>query len=228
MTDRSNDTDTAPTAEHDTATESVQKNTKESKTAVAATRKRTRHRHENHAHQPPRADPYQEAYRSIVVKPHPDSSQPPRPGSPSRYFQSSYIVQHYDDDEHQQREPFYSHVVHQHANGLVIVTAPSSFDSIHMNTGICAVPRSVKDNKKMQAKMLRGVTMKQQQGIVHPNTVLAVGHRDGATTELRCGVWGTCLEVHAAVSNTIPSYLAIVLPTGPFPPRKARDEAWLT
>ena len=155
-------------------------------------------------------------------------------------------------DEHDDSACHMKMRVHKHANGLCVVTAgddlvlslsslSSSKDtrlqlsSIEMKQ--TAAPATSTGNKrKQQSAMLRG---KQKAwtdpGVVRPDDVLCTMQltTDGdetRTISLPCAVWGSVLEVNPRLSVDLvqqdplfAGYLAVILPTGPFPPR--RDDA---
>jgi hypothetical protein len=102
---------------------------------------------------------------------------------------------------------------------------------------------SLGGKRKKQAKMLKG---KSVQHVVQPHDTMAAlrfdgeqnnshdddddepqsdDNRSGETAHVLCGVWGTVLEVNPNLTPellrsdpALNGYLAIVLPTGPFPP----------
>lgn len=147
--------------------------------------------------------------------------------------------------------------VHQHVNGLCIVTAGDVrvwMASLYPNYTIESAEIVVKEapvssaaqKRKQQAKMLKG--RRKVEHIVTPSTVIAKivlqrqlkntcrsinNDREGyncVTLPLFAGVWGTILEVNNGLTpqllmddSLLDGYLAVVLPTGRFPPKSDSD-----
>lgn len=205
-------------------------------------------------------DPYTTAYQDVTFVPIPSTG---RPGTPHSFFQESYAVQwnnnsNGDDNGDGVVRP--DQMVHQHANGLVIVTAgnaplPTAIEKVEVTVAALEV-QNMGLRRKMQSKMMRN---KAVQGTVHPTSVLANvqaqaesiaatdaatatddatdNNNNGQTTAIRTTttttplygcVWGAVVEVNPKLATRpsvlvedplLDGYLAVVLPTGPFPPR---------
>ena len=179
-------------------------------------------------------DALAKAYKGVKFTPI-ESTE--RPGTPHCYFRESYRVEFLQDDE--QGESLSSplpppQIVHSHVNGLVVVTAGNSVmqhdtvESIQLLVKKADVAsQSAASKRKQKAKMLRG---KNVQDAVFPKDELAtVTCREAATTKsipLRCCVWGSVLEVNPNLTPQLlqedpllDGYLAVILPSGPFPPK---------
>lgn len=90
-----------------------------------------------------------------------------------------------------------------------------------------ALGSSAGEKRKHQGKMLRGKSAaQQQQGVVTPATILAnIRFENGQIQPIYACVWGNILELNEKVTPEqlqkdplLGGYLAVVLPTGPFPP----------
>jgi hypothetical protein len=146
---------------------------------------------------------YQEAYKDLTYVQIPSSG---RPGTPHSFFKESYSVD--------------NQIVHQHANGLCIVTAGRPMETTKIEFAVQAAPhQSLAEKRKSQSKRLKG---KQVVDSVHPRDCLVTLD----DVSLKCCVWGTILEVNDKLSSKLLStdplldgYLAVILPTGPFPPK---------
>lgn len=141
-------------------------------------------------------------------------------------------------------------VVHRHVNGLCIVTAGETLPSGIQDITFQVDPAPACSNgqrRKQQAKMLkRGIAIHDDQskggrdanhnktnhGMVTPTSVLAeVTLDNGATTiRLRACVWGTVLELNTDLTAQmleqdplLDGHLAIILPTGVFPPPPSKQ-----
>jgi len=173
-----------------------------------------------------RDDAYQNAYQNITFNPIESTG---RPGTPHRYFAESYTVHLASDN----RDSLRQQVVHKHANGLAIVTAgkelPCNIESIDFTLEESAVAsQSAGSKRKHASKMLKG---KAKDDAVSPHDVLAnLTMKDKSIQCLSSCVWGTILEINSNLSvqtlckdPLLDGYLAVILPTGPFPPRQAND-----
>lgn len=188
------------------------------------TKKRTREEREDlkdHA--------YRKAYENFSYQPVPPSGCP---GSPHRYFESSYTVHATTEDA-----PRTSAMrIHRHANNLCVVTAgdlipEGTIESVQLHHQE-APPSSAGSKRKQQSKLLRGKE-EVAVGVVRPDDVLCtIRMANQAVVEIPCAVWGTVVEVNSSLTSDcsrlardplFSGYLAVILPTGPFPPPK--DEA---
>ena len=140
-----------------------------------------------------------------------------------------------------------SQVIHQHVNGLCIVTigeyVPQNIDSIDFLVSE-APPSSAGEKRKRQSKLLRGKGggntnnnsnsnngNNKMNGIVSPTTVIAnLKIKDDSgenctTLPIYACVWGELLELNHNLTPDVlqkdpllDGYVAVILPTGPFPP----------
>jgi hypothetical protein len=184
----------------------------------------------------PFGEPLREAYKSIEFDPVEDTGHP---RSPRRFFKESYAATFHKEVEDQRIEvtqlpPFeLSQGVHRHVNGLCIVTAGSrlpdrstiaAIEFVATKAPVC----SAAEKRKRQAKMLKGGKV---EDTVTPTTVLAnILLKSGDKLPIYSCVWGTILEVNSELSvdtllddPLLDGYLAIILPSGEFPPNKNRD-----
>lgn len=89
---------------------------------------------------------------------------------------------------------------------------------------------SAAEKRKRQAKMLKGGKV---DDAVTPRTIIAkLKLESGETLPLYACVWGTILEVNTALTVDIlfddpllDGYLAVILPSGNFPPRNRDSES---
>ena len=180
-----------------------------------------------------------DAYENVSITPRESSG---RPGTPHRFFKSSFDVQ-VKKPPKEMDEPSSScngHVlVHQHANGLCVVTVGNDttlrdnhVKEIQFQVQEPPQNMSSNDHRKRQSKLLRGGTIGDSQGLTLPNTMLAqLIMEDGDVLHIPAGVWGTVLEVNTNVTPKLlqddpllDGYLAVILPTGSFPPRFRSDK----
>lgn len=200
-------------------------------------------------------DTYQAAYSGFAFEPVVSTG---RPGTPHCFFKNSYVV-HYRQAafKKQEKEGAESSVmaddavniqkntemrVHQHANGLCVVTVGDALKLLLLKddpsrkekddddcdwTIQFHVPEtpalSAAQKRKRAAKQLQGRDMRNEIGAVRPSDTLAtLGH-----IQLPCCVWGSVLELNHRHNRTVDmlktdpllkGYLAVILPTGPFPP----------
>jgi len=154
-----------------------------------------------------------------------------QPGTPRSFFKDSYDVT--ISPKQQKEKSTCTVVIHQHANGLCVVTVGDAqarmMDQVkNVTFQVQEAPQSMSANnrRKIQQKMLRGSTPADSQGIVTPHTILAhMTCENGTTIQIPAGVWGTILELNTNVTPELlkkdpllDGYLAIIVPTGPFPP----------
>ena len=196
-------------------------------------------------------DPLAEAYAGVTFTPIPSTG---RPGTPHSYFGASYRVE-FDNTSNTDAAPAAApaQIVHKHVNGLVVVTAGdmasqtgTSMEWVVASTADVA-SQSLKQKRKVQAKMLRGQAVP---GAVRPTDTLVrlitcgdddddddnqgtttTGSSSDNTIHLRCAVWGHVLERNERLTPALlradpllEGYLAVLLPTGPFPPPTKRTQ----
>jgi len=179
-------------------------------------------------------DAFQDAYQGVTTTPRESTG---RPGTPHAFFKDSYDVQvqkQITNETAADKSTCCSGtvVVHQHANGLCIVTVGDqllSKDVKDVKLMVQEAPQgmSANERRKRQSKLLRGGTIADQQGLTSPNTVLAqVTLENGVSLQIPAGVWGTVLELKTNLTPRLlqedpllDGYLAVILPTGSFPPR---------
>jgi hypothetical protein len=160
-----------------------------------------------------------------------------RPGSPSRQFANSYSTTFVSDNSSTRS---LKQVIHQHANGLCVVTAGLDPLSIDENSNTpkdieflvsTSDPCSAGERRKRQSKMLKKGHSNaggSNTGMVTPETVLAKVHlQDGTSLPLYAFCWGSILELNTQLTvqqlqddPIMKGYLAVILPTGPFPPKE--------
>lgn len=187
-------------------------------------------------------DSLAQAYDGITFTPIASSG---RPGTPHRYFRESYTVNFAGDNKDANNienavEP--TQIVHVHVNGLVIVTAGNRFcsesttddimiESIDLQVKVADVAsQSAATKRKQKAKMLKGKTVDDS---VNPRRVLGKvqlrqnmnNDEKTVVVDLRCCVWGSVIELNSNLSPQLlredpllDGYLAVILPSGPFPP----------
>jgi len=187
----------------------------------------------------------------------------PRPDSPHFFFSSSYDVIPSDFKSDQEGKNVVDpnndvdvdirQVVHQHVNGLSMVTAGElSIPSSKILRSIRYLAKEAPScsnaaKRKRQAKMLKGKGNVEH--VVNPSTVIAeliLEDRTSADTNsasetvvtekpkttiipLRACVWGTILELNSTALTPdvllrdplLDGFIAIILPTGKFPPASA-------
>jgi glycine cleavage system H lipoate-binding protein len=150
------------------------------------------------------------------------------PRSPHSFFETSHIVSFSDTpSDSPSRKYEIKQVVHKHRNDICIVTAgehiPSSVTSIKFLAQE-APACSAGAKRKRQAKMLKG---KNVEHTVSPSTLLAeLTLESGEVVPLYACVFGTIIEVNQNLTPEILAddpllngFLAIILPSGSFPPR---------
>lgn len=167
-----------------------------------------------------KGDPFKEAYENVTIVPRESTG---RPGSPHCFFNASYEVVGSEDKV----------VIQQHANGLCIVTVGKSRPNVkHVEFLVEEAPESsAGERRKRQSKLLRGDKLADTQGLVSPNTILVrLELENGETEDIPAGVWGTVLELNPRLTPELlrddpllDGYLAVILPTGSFPPRFRHD-----
>ena len=159
-----------------------------------------------------------------------------RPGTPHRYFKDSFQI--ISPQKTESNKDHYQ-IIHRHANGLAIVTAGTllkahenqQVQSIDWKQSVSTVANeSAATKRKQQAKMLKG---KATEGTVQPHHILAeITLDNGTIVPLQAGVWGTILEINQQLTPQLlmddpllDGYLAVILPSGPFPPRQKSLDA---
>lgn len=189
-------------------------------------------------------DAYKNAYQGVTITARESSG---RPGTPHAFFKQSFeVVVDKPSLASEKKEEGCCNgriVVHQHANGLCIVTVgdddvlPDRGETVKdISFQVQEAPQqSANERRKRQSKMLKGKTAADvQQGITSPNTILArinIGE-NGDTLNVPAGVWGTVLELNPNLTAQLlrddpllDGYVAIIFPTGPFPPTfRHKDE----
>lgn len=176
-------------------------------------------------------DSTRSAYASITFSTPLESTG--HPMSPHRFFKESYEVSFQDDDKAIFPKPVsspnkISQVVHHHVNGLCIVTAGSNLPEKADVAGLEIVAKeapscSAAEKRKRQSKMLKGGKVPDT---VSPTSVLAyIALKTGKKIPLYACVWGSIIEINQALNSSImlddpllDGYLAIILPSGKFPP----------
>ena len=151
-----------------------------------------------------------------------------RPGTPHRFFASSYTVQMTAPSDHIDGSPDpvintntnvsgSGQVVHRHANGLAVVTAGSLIQNIlanaHSTTDSSMQITDIKfalditESQSVGGKRKKARKMKSgggnAPGVVKPNDTLAVvTFSNGATVDMKCCVAGTLLELNERLVGT--------------------------
>jgi hypothetical protein len=168
-----------------------------------------------------------------------------RPDSPHAFFASSHSVDFVEkqNDDNEQQPPKLPQVVNQHVNGLCVVTVGDAISSWlssqypqHILKDIRYVVKepptsNASEKRKRQAKMLRGQKV---DNTVVPTTTIAEmilvdnGSNNNSKEKIipiRSCVWGTIIELNEELSPKVllddpllDGYIAVVLPTGSFPP----------
>jgi hypothetical protein len=179
-------------------------------------------------------DPLQEVYRNVEMTPRESTG---RPGTPHRFFQLSYAVSVHHETSIQEQsatEALSKLVVHRHANGLCIVTvSEEAIRSKKINRVDYLVQEAPECSnaakRKRQVKALKSgapAAAACEQGMVTPSTIIAeITMEKGTILSIPAGVWGSVLELNRNMSpelllkdTQLDGYLAVILPTGPFPP----------
>lgn len=174
------------------------------------------------------------AYSSISFSPRESTG---RPSSPQRFFSSSHSGT-FTDQGQEEGEGTHNNgggdasslditqVVHHHVNGLCIVTAgeklPTGIQSITF-VAKEAPACSAAEKRKRQGKMLKGGKVEDS---VAPGDVIAqLKLETGETIPLYACVWGTILELNHSLTPQVllddpllDGFLAVILPSGNFPP----------
>ena len=150
------------------------------------------------------------------------------PRSPHSFFETSHDIKLSDCNNSFEMQQ----VVHKHRNDLCIVTAgekiPPDIKSIHF-VAREAPAFSAAQKRKRQTKMLQGQKV---EDAVSPSTTLAeLELESGEKIALKACVFGTIIELNKnltpEVLNDDPllnGFLAIILPSGSFPPRERQDQ----
>jgi glycine cleavage system H lipoate-binding protein len=152
------------------------------------------------------------------------------PRSPHTFFETSHVVSFSDmPSDSPSRKYELKQVVHKHRNDICVVTAgehiPSSVTSIKF-VAQEAPSCSAGQKRKRQAKMLKGKNVEHS---VSPSTLLAeLRLESGEVLPLYACVFGTIIEVNQNLTPEIladdpllDGFLAIILPSGRFPPRQS-------
>jgi hypothetical protein len=186
---------------------------------------------------PFRESSYKTAYARISFEARADSG---RPGSPHRFFASSYLAS-YSAAENTAIDTHngsaLSQIVHHHANGLCIVTAgeklPASIKSIKYEVKE-SPDCSAAEKRKRLAKMQKGSSSSSlAEGAVSPSTVIAILELEtGESLPVYACCFGLVLEINHQLTPEIlkrdpvlDGYLAVILPSGTFPPPKSMPGA---
>eukprot|EP00978_Attheya_sp_CCMP212_P043988 scaffold296631_cov48-Attheya_sp.AAC.1 len=168
---------------------------------------------------------------------------PDQPGTPHSFFETSYTVEFTPTEEGSATEVVVatSQILHQHPNGLCIVTAGDALKPFlskeaeiakvefcsSQADGVEVTGGKRKKKRKMEKKISAG-----GQG---PSDALAlVTLTDGRTIQLNRCVLGDVLELNHRLADPLNSsllltdplldgYIAIIVPKGPFPPRHMKD-----
>ena len=174
-------------------------------------------------------DAVAKAYNGVKFTPIPSSG---RPGTPHRFFRESYRVDFLPEDDDKQGKQHPPQIVHSHVNGLAVITAgdfvPETVDLVQLLVNEADVASQSAGNKRKQkAKMLRGKTVSDA---VFPKDALATVVSKDEEIQLRCCVWGSVIEVNPNLDTKLlqedpllDGYLAVILPSGPFPPIMSKD-----
>ncbi|KAL3919887.1 MAG: hypothetical protein SGILL_003528 [Bacillariaceae sp.] len=162
---------------------------------------------------------------------------------PSKTFAHDDMDGEMNETEHQTPQNDIPQVVHQHVNGLCIVTAgdigtwlPDRYPSHHLHeiqfVAQEAPACSGAEKRKRQAKMLRGGKVENS---VTPLTIIAKlilkqeangnGNSSNIEIPIHAGAWGTIIELHRDVTPQtlmedplLDGHLAVIQPSGRFPP----------
>ena len=153
-----------------------------------------------------------------------------RPGTPHRFFKESYTVDFGDESLSPKQ------VVHAHVNGLVIVTAGESIPADDMESikvmveAADVASQSAGNKRKQKAKMLKGKNVNDSVSPTDPLATIVL--KDGKEVHMRCCAWGSIIEINPNISPELvredpllDGYLAVILPSGPFPPVVMEEEA---
>jgi hypothetical protein len=184
-------------------------------------------------------DPFKDAYENVTITPRQSTG---RPGSPHRFFQASYTVSVSQKDTIEQTKSVKESapqvvaqvVVHQHANGLLILTSTPRESVKNVKFLVKEAPESsTAERRKCHSKLLSGRNIADMQGITSPHTILAQFELENGELQLiPAGVWGTVLELNSQLAPNrlkddplLDGYLAVILPVGSFPPRFRNFEA---
>ncbi|CAJ1960961.1 unnamed protein product [Cylindrotheca closterium] len=151
------------------------------------------------------------------------------PRSPHSFFETSHNIKFSDC-----RNSFeMQQVVHKHRNDLCIVTAggkiPPNVKSIHFVA--CEAPAfSAAQKRKRQTKMLQG--QKLEDAVSPSTTLVELELESGEKIALKACVFGTIIELNKNLTPEVlkddpllDGFLAIILPSGSFPPHENQDQA---
>lgn len=186
-------------------------------------------------------DSFRKAYENVVIEARESTG---RPCTPHSFFKSSFnvtIIKSNNKQAENESTCNESVVVHQHANGLCIVTVGDALlgnnnnnvKNISFQVEQISSTTSANERRKRQSKLLKGTKINSnQQDITSPNTILAQVTLDsGETINIPAGVWGTVLELNTNITPSLlkndpllDGYLAVILPTGSFPPKFRQED----
>mmetsp|Transcript_33000 Transcript_33000/g.79814 ORF Transcript_33000/g.79814 Transcript_33000/m.79814 type:complete len:205 (-) Transcript_33000:21-635(-) len=151
------------------------------------------------------------------------------PRSPHSFFETSHDIKFSDSSNSFEMQQ----VVHKHRNDLCIVTAgekiPPNVKSINY-VAREAPACSAAQKRKRQTKMLQGQKV---DDTVSPSTTLVeLELESGEKIALKACVFGTIIELNKNLTPEVlkddpllDGFLAIILPSGSFPPRESLDQA---
>lgn len=159
-----------------------------------------------------RNEKVKEAYASLRFRELP-AADPPIPGTPHMLFLKSFV----EENSGMQ--------IHQHANGLCIVTAGSALKELPVGFEF-----QVKETPQGESKKLKKIKHQgpkaDQEGFVSPSdTLLKVESKDGTNKNLPCCVLGRVFELNTLLTPDLlwkdpllKGYIAVIQPDGVFPP----------
>jgi hypothetical protein len=165
-----------------------------------------------------RGNAYKGAYQGFTFQPIPSTG---RPGTPHRFFAESYVVKEESGNAT-------GMTVHQHANGLCIVTVGDNNRHRFSNDDDSTIQFHADDTpemstgakRKLASAMLKG-KKSQDTGVVHPSDLLLTV----SGLSFPCCVFGMVLETNRSLTvdllkrdPLLKGYLAVIMPTGQFPP----------
>ena len=150
------------------------------------------------------------------------------PRSPHSFFETSHDIIFTDSDVPVEIKQ----VVHKHRNDLCIVTAgekiPPNVKSIKFVAGE-APAFSAAQKRKRQTQMLQG--QKVDDSVSPSTTLVELELESGDKVALKACVFGTVIELNKNLTPDVlkhdpllDGFLAIILPSGDFPPIESRDQ----
>ena len=179
-------------------------------------------------------DAYQDAYQGFTFESIPSTG---RPGTPHRFFAESYLVKHETTGNNNSATTGIMMRVHQHANGLCIVTVDG--ENNNNNKELSASDESIQFHaretpemstaakRKRACAMLKGKEQCKDSsiGVVRPSDLLLSVIGKQQQLNFLCCVFGSLLELNRNLTADLlqkdpllKGYLAVILPAGPFPP----------